>query len=323
MRGPPAVALATLVLAFAARAAEVALVPVADNTLYQDFAQNSNGAGYLFAGRAGGGGARRALLRFDVAAAIPPGARIESAELTLSVSRSATTTPGPAGLHRLLEAWGEGASNAGERAGAGTAAQPGDATWSHRIFPDLAWSSPGGAFESTASWTGSIGGIGAYTLESTPGLVTDLQTWLDEPESNHGWILLGDEASAGTARRIDSREAAPAGRPSLVVHFALDADQDGWRDEQDNCSQWANPEQADADGNGIGDLCECGDQNLDGGVDVLDLVAINLAIFDPARVTPLCDTNADQRCDVSDIVGANLKIFGAPAWCSRFPRPAP
>jgi cysteine-rich repeat protein len=58
-----------------------------------------------------------------------------------------------------------------------------------------------------------------------------------------------------------------------------------------------------------GDECECGDQNLDGRVNVQDLVAINAAIFTPTLAQELCDTNLDDRCNVSDIVGANREIF--------------
>jgi hypothetical protein len=102
-----------------------------------------------------------------------------------------------------------------------------------------------------------------------------------------------------------------------------DADGDGVADAADNCAAWPNPDQADADANGVGNACECGDQNGDGVVDVADLVAINLAIFDPARVTALCDASADGRCDVADIIAANAKIFGRPAYCARYPDPAP
>jgi hypothetical protein len=98
-----------------------------------------------------------------------------------------------------------------------------------------------------------------------------------------------------------------------------DRDADGVADVLDNCPYFANPQQADVDGNGIGNLCECGDQNGDGRVNSADLVAINLAIFDPSQVTPLCDANGDNRCDVRDIFATNAKIFGARARCSRYP----
>jgi hypothetical protein len=104
---------------------------------------------------------------------------------------------------------------------------------------------------------------------------------------------------------------------------ARDADLDGIPDDADNCPDFAAADGSDQDGNGIGDKCECGDQNGDGRVDVLDLVAINLAIFEPSRVSPLCDTNEDDVCDVRDVVGALHKIFGTPAHCSRSPGSEP
>ena len=54
---------------------------------------------------------------------------------------------------------------------------------------------------------------------------------------------------------------------------------------------------------------------------MVDILAINAAIFDPAQATDLCDTNNDQQCDVQDILGASAKIFGAAAYCSRYPAP--
>jgi hypothetical protein len=115
---------------------------------------------------------------------------------------------------------------------------------------------------------------------------------------------------------------SPATKPALLIvpGTCADADLDGLCNAQDLCPRWPDAvAQSDADGNGIGDGCECGDQNGDGTVNVQDLVAINLAIFDPRRVTPLCDTNEDQACTVADIVGANLKVFGRPAYCARYP----
>ena len=59
-----------------------------------------------------------------------------------------------------------------------------------------------------------------------------------------------------------------------------------------------------------GDECECGDQSLDGRVNVTDIVAINSAIFaGPTFAQELCDTNLDDACNVQDIVGANKEIF--------------
>jgi len=38
-------------------------------------------------------------------------------------------------------------------------------------------------------------------------------------------------------------------------------------------------------------------------------VGTNLAIFNPALATPLCDANNDQLCNVSDVIAANAEIF--------------
>jgi len=145
-------------LAVEASAAEVVLNPVRDNSMYEEYTQNSNGAGYMFTGRAGGGGIRRAFLRFDVAGSVPPGAQIDAAELQITVSRAATADPLPASLHRVLADWGEAGSNAGERSGAGAAAQPGDATWTHRFYPTLTWLAAGADFAGAASSSTTIGG---------------------------------------------------------------------------------------------------------------------------------------------------------------------
>jgi glucose/arabinose dehydrogenase len=106
-----------------------------------------------------------------------------------------------------------------------------------------------------------------------------------------------------------------------VFALGVDSDGDGRFDPRDRCPSFASPDQRDADGNGIGDLCECGDQNGDGRVDVRDLVAIRQALFAPHLVTPLCDANGDGRCSVVDLIAANQRIFGARAVCSRNPLP--
>jgi hypothetical protein len=123
--------------------------------------------------------------------------------------------------------------------------------------------------------------------------------------------------------------------PAIVADYGIDniraegaladRDSDGVPDASDNCPFFANLLQLDTDGNGRGNACECGDQSGDGTVDVLDLVAINLAIFNPVLRTPLCDANGDGNCDVADIVGANLEIFsaGSTSTCQAQPEPGP
>jgi hypothetical protein len=104
-----------------------------------------------------------------------------------------------------------------------------------------------------------------------------------------------------------------------------DSDGDGISEALDVCPFWAQTTSADNDGDGRGNECECGDQNGDGRNTVSDIVAINVAIFNPALVTPLCDANNDGPCNVSDIVAVNVDIFSptSDATCARQPIPGP
>ncbi len=144
-------------------------------------------------------------------------------------------------------------------------------------------------------------------------ICTDLESDGTHPSTS------GEEKVAGLL--LDFMLESPLARPWFRADGGaglLDADSDGLADAADLCPLYPSSN-ADADGNGIGDECECGDQSGDGLVNVADLLAINAAIFDPTLVTPLCDTNDDGVCDVGDILGANARIFGAEAFCSRRP----
>lgn len=209
-----------LCLAPSLRAAVVELPAAKDNTLYEAADGSlSNGAGpYLFCGTTAGGAVRRGLIAFDIAAAIPTGATILSAELRLHMSR--TPTAGEfVSLHRLTADWGEGASDAFGQEGGGGPAQPGDATWLHTFYPGAFWSRPGGDFDPQPSATQVVIGSAFYTWAS-PQMTADAQTWLDDPSGNFGWALLGEESIASTAKRFDTREYPdPRMRPVLTVHW--------------------------------------------------------------------------------------------------------
>ena len=199
----------------------VDLGPSKDNTLYESTGGFlSNGAGaHLFAGKTSGGDIRRAVLAFDVAGQIPAGAIIKSVILELRMSRS-TSGAGTIELHRLLADWGEGTSDVSGNEGRGTPSTEGDATWVHRSFSTESWQTPGGDFSPTVSAGTPVSGIASYTWGSTAQMVDDVQSWLDDPSSNFGWILIGNEASIHTTKRFDSREnATAASRPVLTVTF--------------------------------------------------------------------------------------------------------
>jgi hypothetical protein len=188
-----------------------------DNTLYEQAAGSvSNGSGTsVFCGVTYLGEVRRALLHFDVAAAIPPGSRILDARLTLRVTQSIDTAPIPASAHRVARAWGEGASVGSGGGGSGAAAQPNDATWLHTFFPTSTWSSPGGDYDAAPSFAFELPVFGTVTVPTDIHLV---QSWLDDPSGNHGWLIRTAELGSSNARRIDSRESLGT-KPSLGITY--------------------------------------------------------------------------------------------------------
>ena len=208
----------------------VVLGAVKDNTLYSNSPTNcstddwSNGSGdYLFAGPTKFWGIRRALLAFDIAGNVPAGSTIDSVELELTMSKTVSSGH-PASLHRLLADWGEGASDAGSPGGDGTCAVSPDACWDYRMYPSVNWTNAGGDFQGAASATITVGAAGTYTWGSTAGMVADVQDWLDDPSTDFGWILIGNERAPATAKRYDSREhPSPGNRPGLTVTYTLPA----------------------------------------------------------------------------------------------------
>ncbi|MBW2579670.1 MAG: DNRLRE domain-containing protein [Deltaproteobacteria bacterium] len=206
-----------------ALASRVEIEASKDNTLYfSDTGSLSNGAGNHFfvgaVGSTGSGDNRRGVIAFDIADTIPSGSLIDSVSLTLRMSRTQIGNR-TISLHRLLAAWGEGTSVASGEEGQGATALPGDTTWLHTFSPSEFWSNPGGDFAGTASASISVGGVAFYTWGSTSEMVADVQMWLDDPESNFGWILIGPENSQ-SSKRFDSRENGTSDfRPVLEINY--------------------------------------------------------------------------------------------------------
>lgn len=215
-----------LVVPSASCADTVSLVSSRDTSIYQRHPDNSNGAGQaVFAGTTGEPSPCRALVGFDIAGSVPTGSTITGVQLSLVLVQVAPTEsmPRTVELHRLLADWGEGTAGQGITGGQGFAT-PADgtaATWSHRFYDAVPWTNAGGDFVAAASGSTVVGlGAMAYVWDSTPGMVADVQSWLDNPASNFGWLLLGDESTFGTVREFFSREASDtAVRPSLVITF--------------------------------------------------------------------------------------------------------
>jgi hypothetical protein len=150
------------------------------------------------------------------------------------------------------------------------------------------------------------------------------------------------------------RNYGPHPRPDLDCNGVNDLPGDG-----DLCPSYSETNLlADTNGNGRGDECECGDANLDGRVNISDIVTTNFSIFNPPFypgtwfhdtygigtfrriLTPLMDANNSLPADstpgnpndenvlwetggevnVSDIVQINVDIFNPKtARCGRSP----
>ncbi len=212
------------------------LNPVKDNTLIQETDPNSqlsNGDGDVFVGRTNQDGQgtptvsiRRGLEQFNVAASVPSGATITGVSLTM---RDVTGLDGDqtVTLHDVLQDWGEGTSL--QSGGMGAAATNGDATWLYTFYdasnPSASpiWSTPGGDFSPTVSGStvisveGGAGQLFTWSSTSNAQMIADVQSWLDNPATNFGWLLEGNESRGQTAKQLNSRESTTP--PVLTITY--------------------------------------------------------------------------------------------------------
>lgn len=229
-----AVMLLTTLCPLAAQSSNtIELEAALDTTLYQTEkdappVQNefSNGKGiFLFSGRTGldaGFRSRRALFKFDLTT-LPEGAEILGAQVILYLSRAAPgAPPSVMTLHRVMRPWGEGLSDAAGPEGQGAPAQKEDATWYHNIYNTDSWGNAGGDFVDQSSSSTTVGSdVIAYTWTCTKQLVDELSAWLEQPDTNFGWLLKGFEDGARNARRFHSREHPDAEtRPRLLLEYS-------------------------------------------------------------------------------------------------------
>ncbi|RPJ62185.1 MAG: DNRLRE domain-containing protein [Acidobacteria bacterium] len=204
------------------RADQLQLTPVKDNTLYQksDSLSNAKGIG-VFSGRTGDGSIVRCVMAFDLSA-IPPGSIIQEVSLTLRQTNTNNNAPQArtVSLYRVTKDWGEATSQAtlgGGGGGGGGPATAGDATWLHTFFNTSFWENPGGDFAPDVSGSIQVAANGDYVWRSA-GMTADVQRWVDNRESNFGWLLRGDEDNLSTAKRFGSRESVSP--PVLLVQFS-------------------------------------------------------------------------------------------------------
>jgi hypothetical protein len=141
-----------------------------------------------------------ALLRWDLASAIPSNAIVRGVKITLTVTDKADQSYA---LFELLRAWGEGS-----------------ATW-RLASSSVAWGSDGAA-GTTDRATASLGTLrasstGTFTITLNSAGVASVQRWVADPSTNHGVVIAG--TSNDNRLELQSREGARSGRPRLEVSW--------------------------------------------------------------------------------------------------------
>tara|TARA_R110002096_G_scaffold117211_8_gene254016 strand:+ start:48974 stop:49912 length:939 start_codon:yes stop_codon:yes gene_type:complete len=199
----------------------IILEPDKDNTLYEsNNGSLSNGSGSsLFFGQTNSNLTRRAVVKFRLDT-LPSNIIVTNVRLSFKVSRVNNTSPSNASIHVLTNDWGEGSSVATGQGGGGASSATNDATWIHTFFNTATWNNAGGDFDTSSSASSSVGSVGTNVVFSSTQMVSDVQQWIDSSSTNFGWIVLGDESSSASAKRVHSREATnSADRPILTITY--------------------------------------------------------------------------------------------------------
>jgi len=246
MKYLPLTLLAVFLVATPSLADSVTITSNRDTSIYKGFPNNSNGGGVgMFAGNDNNSNTSRGLIGFDVVGNLPAGAIVQSVELTLNLGQVAGAgssgsgaggdpTPRTISLVALSANWGEGTAGSGTTTipgtGSGFAAGSGDATWNARSYSassPVPWTNPGGDFSAIASGSAVVGNPSSvptpFSWTSTAAMVSDVQSWLNNPAANFGWLLTNsNEASPKTSRAFYTHEATNAAlRPALHIVFVV------------------------------------------------------------------------------------------------------
>ena len=197
------------ILSATAWSATANINPSQDNTVAEELPDNSSGAcESIFSGKidvpdGADPGARRALMQFDIAGNIPSGSTINSATLSMTVTRGSNHVDSIFTLHPLTAAWIEGNEGCGVRGGGQGEPSSGGVTWNTQ--PSFGVGSGSTLINDTApTWSSAV-------------MTSDVVNWFSNPGNNFGWVLIGDENNPTTTRRFDSSEGATP--PVLTVDF--------------------------------------------------------------------------------------------------------
>ena len=177
----------------------VELTPVAD-TFISEWNPDTN-YGVQTSLRVRSGDIEQALMRFDLSS-LPQNLLLDDAQLQLTVVNRSNSNPLTIQVYRLLRDWveGEATHNLARRG--------------------VAWEMPGakgvGDRDSVLIGSQQLPASGT-TLIRVKSVVAD---WLNQPESNHGFIL-GGASDGSVYYALGSREGHPNDRPKLLVRYRV------------------------------------------------------------------------------------------------------
>lgn len=206
----------------------VDLTPLKDNTIFSESSNLSAGGQLgIFVGSNNATPpnppSRRGLLQFDVANGLPAGVAITGASLTLTLEMAGSGSSAPSiSLSRLNVDWGEGNAGNGTLSGAGSPANPGDATWTESAHNGPTWTAGGDHAGVSASQTVTGNTVGSQFTWSSPTLLSDVIDWYSNPANNHGWELISSlEGTAQSVKTFYSKEfTSDSSRwPKLTVTY--------------------------------------------------------------------------------------------------------
>ena len=231
-------------IASRAVAGTINLELAADTFINSASPSNNNGHSYsIFTGTNGMGGLMRGLVQFTMPAQLQGRVTVSSVQFGLTTQLfpgGNTGTAAIAQLRAISEGWieGNGFGNTqgtyvvGEACGGGIFG----ATWDRpNCIGGTFWAAAGATVSASLSGSVSVPASGGTPVvwPSQPGMIGDVQNWIDTPSSNHGWrISTSTEGISGQAQRFVSKEGE-AGAPSLVFTYAC---KPGFQDTGTSCT---------------------------------------------------------------------------------------
>ncbi|HEX5044706.1 MAG TPA: lamin tail domain-containing protein [Candidatus Polarisedimenticolaceae bacterium] len=165
-------------------------------------------------------GARYRSLGWVDLSSLPPGARVLDVRLVYWTTSGNPDGLGPNGdvrnlgspvhveLRKVLRPWNhdEPLTYPPDLGDNDTEAGSGETSWTHALYPQT-WQVPGASGASDSAFVAAVGTIGGGTDRrfdlAAPALVSLVQSWLESPGSNHGFLL---QASASEESGPDSRK---------------------------------------------------------------------------------------------------------------------